>query len=407
MSFKILLLILMAVLLLMPAAIADNNPTVMVTGYHISPDVVMPSDPVSITVTLTNTAQQASRTASSTTGSGSVGSLSESLTTPVNAYIESATLKTKDFQVMSGWYEDIGEIGPGQSVNLTFFLTAPGAQGVYFPEVWIRIRNSGSVKYPVPVNVNSPYALSNLPSFKITRDIPDSVTPGSSFDMGVNITNEGRTKAHYINVIIETPQRSITSLTPDQYFIKELAPGESNHLNLSFTTDKDIPIGILQFPLVVKYQTADNTKSEQTAQIGIKIQGKGEVGVSKYQVSPQQIRLGDSLSLIIRIENTGTDDAKSVRADLDIPFQGIKEAFVGTIKPDNDAPAVFNLKATQSGEIFYTLNVTYEDDFGKHVLSEPLSVSVQQTDGTAIWVLIVGVIIAGGAVLLYRRRISP
>ena len=406
MSSRFLCILALAILALIPALAADN-PTVMVTGYHISPDVVLPSDPVSITITLTNTAEQASRTASTTTGAGSGGSLSESLTTPVNAYIESATLKTKDFQILNGWYEDIGEIGPGQSVNLTFFLTAPGSSGVYFPEAWIRIRDSGSVKYPIPVNVNSPYAISKKPSFRVTRTVPDQITPGTSFNLTVDLMNEGRSKAHDISVLIETPEHSISSLTPEQYYIRELGPDETTRLNLSFATDKDIPVGIIQFPLVITSLTPDNTQSEQKSLIGIRIQGKGEIGVSKYQVSPQQIQTGDTFSLIVQLENTGTDDAKSVRAALDLPFEGIREAFVGTIEPDNDAPAVFTLKATRSGEIAYHLNVTFTDDYGKHTISEPLSLSVQDKDGTAVLALILVIVIGAGAFLLYKRRNAP
>jgi len=402
-SFPILVI---ALLVLIPALAADN-PTVMVTGYQISPDVVLPSEAVSITITLTNTADQASRTASSTTGAGSSGSISESLTTPVNAYIESATLKTKDFQVLNGWYEDIGEIGPRQSVNLTFFLTAPEATGVYFPEAWIRIRDSGSVKYPIPVNVNSPYALSKKPSFRVDRAVLDQIVPGTSFNLAVDLTNEGRSKAHDITVLIETPEHSITSLSPEQYYIKDIGQDETYHLNLSFATDKDIPVGILQFPLSITYLTTDNTRSEQRSQIGIRIQGKGEIGISKYQISPQQIQIGDTFSLILRLENTGTDDAKSVRASLDIPFEGIKEGFVGTIEPGNDAPAVFNLKATRAGEIFYILNVTYLDDYGKHSISEPLSLSIQEKGGMSLLILFLAILGAGIVVYLYKRRLSP
>lgn len=402
-SFSILAI---ALVVLIPAISADN-PTVMVTGYQISPDVVSPSEPVSITVTLTNTADQASRTATSTTGALSSGSISESSTTPLNAYIESATLKTKDFQVLNGWYEEIGEIGPRQSVNLTFFLTAPQATGVYFPEAWIRIRDSGSVKYPIPVNVNSPFALSKQPSFRVDRTVPEQIIPGTSFNLTVDLTNEGRSKAHDITVRVETPEHSITSLSPELYYIKDIDQDETYHLNLSFATDKDIPVGILQFPLSITYLTTDNTRSEQRSQIGIRVQGKGEIGISKYQISPQQIQTGDTFSLILRIENTGTDDAKSVRASLDIPFEGIKEAFVGTIEPGNDAPAVFNLKATRGGEISYTMNITYLDDYGKHSISEPLSLSVQEKGGISLLILVLAILGSGVIVYLYKRRLSP
>jgi len=53
--------------------------------------------------------------------------------------------------------------------------------------------------------------------------------------------------------------------------------------------------------------------------------------------------------MILRIENTGTDDAKSVSASVDLPMDGNKETFIGKIEPDNDAPAVFYLRDRDSG----------------------------------------------------------
>ncbi|MBN1166834.1 MAG: S-layer protein [Methanospirillaceae archaeon] len=406
MSKRIIIPIIVFVLFLIPPISADN-PTVMVTGYAISPPVVMPNDAATITVTLSNTAQQASRTALSSMGTGTTYSMSESLTTPLSANIQSASLKTSDFQIVNGWYNNVGEIGPGQSVNLTFYVIAPPVEGLYFPEVWIRVRDSASVKYPIPVNVNSPYSLSKSPLFSINRIVPDQVTPGSSFDIHIDLTNAGKAKAHDIRVGVHSPDDSISSLTPEQYFISDLGPGETHTQNLSFATDKSIPTGIFQFPLSVQYLTTDNLKHEQKAQIGVRIQGKGELGISKYQISPQMIKTGDTFSLITRIENTGTGDAKSVRVTLEIPFEGMKEAFVGTIKPDNDAPAIFNLKATQAGEIPYQLTIAFQDDYGDHAITEPLSLSVQETNNTGMYLLIILLIIAGGAVILYKKRFLP
>ncbi len=405
-SRRIILSLMVLALLLIPLSFADN-PTVMVTGYTISPPVVMPNDAATITVTLSNTAQQASRTASSVMGTGTSYSMSESRTIPLSANIQSASLKTSDFQIVNGWYNNIGEIGPGQSVNLTFYVIAPPAEGLYFPEVWIRVRDSASVKYPIPVNVNSPYSLSKSPLFSINRIVPDQVNPGSSFDIQIHLMNAGTATAHDIRVGVHSPDDSISSLTPEQYFISDLGPGETHTQNLSFATDKTIPTGIFQFPLSVQYLTTNNLKHEQKAQIGVLIQGKGELGISKYQISPQMIKTGDTFSLITRIENTGTGDAKSVRVALEIPFEGMKEAFVGTIKPDNDAPAIFNLKATQAGEIPYKLNITFHDDYGDHSIIEPLSLSVQETNNTGMYMLIILLIIAGGAAILYKKRLSP
>ncbi len=377
----------------------------MVTSYSISPEVVFPGDTATITVTLTNTANQASKTESSSIGTGTAISSAESVTLPLSAFIESAILQTKDFQVINGWYQDVGNIGPGQSLNLTFFVKAPDAKGVYFPEVWIRVRDSGSIKYPLSVNVNSAYALVKGPSLRIIRDVPMQVIPGSPFNVSIAIENDGLSAAHDINVAVETPLQSISSLTPQQYYFRTLSPGEIKNLDLSFITDKNIPLGIKQFPVIVTFLTDDGKKHETTTQAGVQIQGKGELGVSKYQVTPDQIHTGDSLTIILRIENTGTDDAKSVRASLDIPFEGMKDAFIGTIEPKNDAPAVFDLKASKSGEVSYNLTLQYRDDFGEKQVITPLKIYVKPQEGPQIvFVVLVVILACAGLYLYYRSR---
>jgi len=85
----------------------STEPTVIITGYKISPDVILPNEVGTIEVTIANTAMQASKTATESVGSDE-DPFAQSITVPVNAFIESATLKTTDFTVLSGWYQDIG-----------------------------------------------------------------------------------------------------------------------------------------------------------------------------------------------------------------------------------------------------------------------------------------------------------
>lgn len=381
----------------------SSEPTVLVTGYKISPDVILPGEIGTIEVTVANTAEQASTTASQSTGAQPASS-SQSTTYPVNAFIESAIIKTTDFTILSGWYQDIGEIGPGQSTTLTFLVQAPGHEGLFFPEVWIRVRGAGNVKYPIPVNVNSRYALMKQPSIRLSRGIPANITPGNFFDLNLELKNEGLSPAHDILIDILTPNTSLSSQSPERQFIRELKPGDSKTVSLTFQTDNNIPIGIRQIPVRLTYLNADGTRLEQKEQIGILIQGTGELGIAKRLLDPEQIFMGDMFSLVCRIENTGTDKAKSVRATLDIPFEGTKEAFVGTIGPDNDAPAVFTLKATRSGDTPFNLTIRYKDDFGIHEEIIPLHVFVGEKNGTMNILLILFVVIAGAGILYWRRQ---
>ena len=58
MKGKILCILLVAALLMPAIAIADT-PTVVVTGYQINPEVLMPGDIGTIKITITNTAATA------------------------------------------------------------------------------------------------------------------------------------------------------------------------------------------------------------------------------------------------------------------------------------------------------------------------------------------------------------
>ena len=78
-----------------------------------------------------------------------------------------------------------------------------------------------------------------------------------------------------------------------------------------------------------------------------------------------RVERGQPFTLLARLENTGTDDANSVRARIDLPLPGNNESFIGTVEPGNDAPAVFNLVARESGSVEYTLSTTFEDDEGE------------------------------------------
>lgn len=399
---KIFLIVPLFLLLVSPGIQAE--PTVLVTDYSITPETFTPGDVGTITVTLTNTASQASKTSSSP-GVPGLSTQSETVTIPVNAFIESAILKTKDFEILSGWYDRVGDIGPGQSTTLTFLVRAPVSGGVYFPEVWIRIRNGESVKYPIPVNVNSRYSIEKQPMIQIHRSVPDKVIPGSLFNISLDLVNQGLADVYDILVQIETPNQSLTSLTPEQFYFASLATGASEHLSLAFATDPDVPAGIRQFPVTVLYSGAGGNRLVQSTRIGVWVQGKATPGIAKVLMDPARVTAEDPFTLIIRVENTGTDDATSVKASVDLPLSGGKESFIGTIEPKNDAPAVFNLYAGSPGNYPYNLTLEFYDEWGHHTTSIPLVLSISKKGGiNGLITPVFLILIAFTGYLIWRRR---
>jgi hypothetical protein len=367
------------------APVAASLPSVIITEYKVTPAVLLPGEQGIISVTVSTTADKATLTQSY---------LSDTTETTTNiditAPIDSVTMVGNGIQVISKGYYRVGDIGPGQSIPLSFLIKAPAEAGIYFPEIWIRVSDARSLKYPIPVNVNSEVGIQKRPQISIGKQLPASVKPGDDFNATILLENTGQLSASNLIISVNSSTPSITSKTPGTYHIERLGQGESQAITMEFSTDRNVPLGLRPVTLSINYQEPDGAFRQQVETLGVNIRGKAQLDISQITTDPDIIQKGDQFTLIIRIENTGTDDAKSVDATIDIPLSGTKEAFVGKIEPANDAPAPFNLQADKSGDIPYTLTIQYEDEYGPGEQVQELHLNVYGNNNTP---LILGVVI--------------
>ncbi|MEN6341369.1 MAG: S-layer protein, partial [Methanospirillum sp.] len=155
------------------------------------------------------------------------------------------------------------------------------------------------------------------------------------------------------------------------------------------------------------YVLPDGTMRRQNESFAVLVRGRATLGLASLTTDPVQVEAGQAFTLLARLENTGTDDAKSVRVRIDLPFSGNNESFIGTVEPGNDAPAVFNLVADRTGSLAYTLSATYNDDEGTHTVTEPLTLEVAANNGSMVTiaaVAIVVVLLAAAGIWYWRRR---
>ena len=186
-------------LVFLPLPVLAANPSVIVADYKITPSVFQPGDIGTITATIKNTAFMANiRENIQSAGSETITS------TDINVNIESVQLESKDVEVISGNYKQVGEIGPGQSIPLTFLIRAPAKDGIYFPEIWIDVTGGESVRQPIPVNVNTQIALLKKPAITVSKTLPDSVNPGEDFPVRVILENNGLSGADEIVVSVNS-----------------------------------------------------------------------------------------------------------------------------------------------------------------------------------------------------------
>jgi hypothetical protein len=369
-------------LFLLTIPVSAEGPTVMVADYMITPSVLQPGDVGTITAIIRNTASTS--TIRENTGILVGGTFESTKNTDIGVNIESVQLDSTDVEVISGNYKRIGAIGPGQSVHITFLIRAPAKDGIYFPEIWIDVTGGQSVRQPVPVNVNTRIALLKKPALTVLKTVPESVNPGDEIPVRVVLNNDGLSRADEITVIVNATTTSITPKTPGTYHIGELERGENTTLDMVFFSDKNTPLGLNRVLLTLTYANIDGTLNTQTEMLGIHVRGSAKIGIASLSTDPVRIKKGDPVSLVVRLENTGTDNANSVKASISLPMAGSHDAYVGTIEPGTDAPAVFALQATDPGTYTYDLIVQYEDDYGVRTQNETLRMTVLDGDATGL-----------------------
>lgn len=397
-----LLCLLFVSIAIVPAA-AEDLP-IIVADYSITPAVLQPGDLGTITATIRNTASAASLTRKENLADSS-GTYESTRSTDISVNIENARLSGDRVEVLSGDHRRVGAIGPGESVPVTFLVRAPASDGIYFPVLWIEVTDGRSIRKTIPVNVNTQVALLKRPGLTVKKTVPDGVNPGDEIAASVDIRNDGLSRADQVSVTVNASTSSISPKTPGTYHLGTLLRGENATLDMVFLSDKRAPLGLNPLLLTISYASADGTFTSQSETLGVRLKGKANIGIASLSTDPARIKAGDPLSLVVRLENTGTDTANSVKANIDLPFAGSTEAFVGRIEPNNDAPAVYALQAGDPGTYTYNLSVQYEDDYGVHTHEETLRLTVLSGDSIGPIVgLLVLVLIIAGAIWYFRKK---
>jgi len=389
--------LLAAALLCIPVAAQVSS--VIVDSYQVTPAVLMPGEKGTVTVTIRSVSSGSQTSTVSYPDSGLTAS--SATTTEIIPYVDSVILTEKDIKVLGGNGQFEGYIGLNQIIPLTFLIEAPQKSGLYFPEVLVRVRGGQSLKYPVPVNVNTQISVMRVPSISLTKDFPAMVRPGETADGTIIVSNGGQVRADNIRLFLTTEGIPVGPAGPSVFLIEYLEPGERAGVNVSLKVDQGAASLLTEIPVQVSYRLLDGSVATQNEAISLDIRGEAEIGIAALETSPIRVEQGQPFDLTIRIENTGTGDAKSVSATVDLPFTGTKEAFIGKIKPGNDAPAVFTLDAGRPGTYQYLAAITFTDDWGTRTFTRQLDLVVYRSYGT--WIALVALIIlAIGGYFGYR-----
>ena len=318
-SSTIVICILLSALMAMAVmpVFADDIPTVNVGSFEVNPSVLLPGSFGTITITVNNTAQSASLTQES--GELQSTTYTQVRTNDISVNIQNVHLEGDGITVLTDDFNRIGDLGPGKSIPLTFSIQAPDQPGIYYPEIWIDTQGGQSTRFPIPVNVDTAVGIQKQAILIMNSDINSTVNPGDEIPVTLTISNAGQLLADDVTLKISNVSTDIAPENTDTYNIGLLNPADQKTIDVVLLSDKLTPPGLIQIPVTIKYATIDGTQITQASSIDLTLEGKAELGIVSIDTNPSPLVAATPFDLTIRIENTGTGDAKQVAATVDLP----------------------------------------------------------------------------------------
>ncbi|KAF1078557.1 COG1361 S-layer family protein [Methanogenium sp. MK-MG] len=328
--YKIPVFCILLLLCIVPATAADSSTMVEgllgVTDVVIDPGEFMYGDSGTVKVTVTNTG-----------------------TTPVA--IARAKLYSSELDVEGDEnYGSVGSIGPGNSLQFTFTITADAADGIYYPLFYLDLRDASSLRYRVPVKVeNSGLSLS-------VTDRPDAFTSGKKEDVTIMV---GNPRENTVNGVVITPLTNGYETTETSHFIGTLAPDQAAEATFSVTPYSETPM-----EFTVHYRNGMNDHEITTAvpvTFGID-RKQAETVLNNIKVTSE----GDHYIITGDVTNAGLEDAKSVVVTTGSPATPVdpyRSYVIGALEPDDFASfeATFSV---EPGTEEITLVTSYKDKDG-------------------------------------------
>jgi len=325
-------IILLSVLLtlFLPYASADTEirPTITV-NYSIDPGVLMPGDTGTVTVELRNMA------------SGEVYVQEDDETFDMNAYIASATLEgNKAIKILDGIQTDVGLLGPGDYIRLTFNIKANenASNGMHFLELEVV---GGSDMYNL--NYRIPVKVDDRDLKIIVSDMPPTLMREYS-TINVEVVN---LRPNDITGVIVNPKGNDIGFFPANVFVGTIAGG--NKSTATFTLNTMVSTrGNKEMQFSTSYFNGDNLHTSSDTNYSIDVVDQSALILSALEVE----NTGNVYSITGDINNFGTTDAKNVMisvmaTDNVTPVQPYEKYFVGTLESDDFSS--FELSASTQG----------------------------------------------------------
>lgn len=378
----ILALILLAIFSSIVSATTEIRPTLSL-DYEIEPQVFMPGDMGTITVTLENMA------------TGEIYVEEDDETLDMNAYIASASLDgNSNLQILDKSYTDVGLMGPGDNLKLTFNVKARDntSTGVHFADlIIVGGSNMYDLNYRIPVKVDDrdvKVIVSNFPSTLMSE----------VSTVSVDVVNR---RPNDITSVIVTPHADGMTFSPSDYFVGSIPEGNKSTAMFTLNT-MNCDEGYKDVSFTATYFNGDNLHSSDIESREVRIIKQSPLVFTGIEIESA----GSTYTISGDLNNFGITDAKNVMVSIDDlegvqPVQPYANYFVGTLEADDFSSFELSARVTSKNVTSIPVLIEFRDpdnaytSIGQEISLEAVSsYSNSDDEGSSIGTWIVAGLIA-------------
>lgn len=274
-------------------------------------------------------------------------------------------------------------------INYNFLIDPEALTGTY--DITFKLSDSNGVIVTKTISIK----VEGTPEIALMNSSFSSsgISPGDTFFLYTTVASVGSGNAKNIRISLQTDDVPyLVAVNGNTAFIHTLDAGEKKEVAFELSLGKNADITSYNIPIAIT--AVDDTEKlniSSVEKIGFEAKGRAKLDIANIKNDPTMPERGKDLTQTIRIENVGEGEARSVKVSLvGLDVFGTKEAFIGKLDANDDAPATFSFVPHKSGDQEYTALIEYEDDFGNYSIEHELTMSVK---GSSPYQILLGLVV--------------
>lgn len=262
---------------------------------------------------------------------------------------------------------------------------------------------------------------------------PTEVIAGEDFTLTITFKNTSSTGAvQNLKAALSSEGGTFNPVSGSStLFISNLAPGASSSVSIKLHAKADAAPGSYNVNFALSYDapnTKDNAGVSDTEVVAIPVKQVPKAQVTKMQLQPSEVYVGNDLNVMSTVNNTGK--SKLYNVNVKVSDTGslfvVAEQYLGNLDSGATGNVDLYLTPQMTGSTTINLDVTYEDENGNtYSASQTADVTVMEkavmepgfddpsmmpvedvSGGVGWWIWVVIALVAGGvtALILIKRR---